>query len=179
MDLDLRMNCFQWKNQISDYLEGTLPEKEMEKAKLHLSHCKDCTQAEKRFQTILYLITHEPKIQFPQSTASTHSFLCFPYSWKNPPWFLRILLEGIITLLFIITIIYSIQTLKALYEKKENENLSHFKQENNTLNNPPLKKEENKDPQKNPILEKNPENKSQLKEKKHFAFKQFLETKKS
>ena len=53
------MNCFEWSNHSSDYLDGTLSKSTQDQADEHLKVCPDCTERLQHYRFIVSSISHQ------------------------------------------------------------------------------------------------------------------------
>ncbi len=131
------MNCFQWQNHSSDYLDGNMPTHLKQKADDHLKQCRDCRQHYHHYRLILTSITRQPMKTLPASLKKAPLRLAVPRpqsirirlsQWERIPWYLRTLLEGVGIVFIILIAISSAPKLRTLYEKNIERSLNDFKE---------------------------------------------------
>src|SRR5690242_4271020 len=126
MALDQQMNCFEWQNRSSDYLDGVLSESLKREADEHLENCSECNERNKRYRQILSSIAGQPRVAPPPSLKKAPFSAAIPRDtallsltqWERIPWYLRTILEGTAIVVLILGGITSAPKIRALYERK-------------------------------------------------------------
>lgn len=104
------MNCFQWQNQMSDYLDGNLMPLVKEQADRHLDACEECSERYKRLRIILTSIAGRPRSVLPaalRDSPVSHAASLLDRlpntrsKWMRVAWFIRIPLEAAIVVLLV------------------------------------------------------------------------------
>jgi hypothetical protein len=131
------MNCFNWHNISSDYLDGTLPESAKREADDHVESCKECTEHFKHYRVIVSSIASQPRFTVPApikksplsaTLARPDSGRLNRFRWEGVPWYLRTVFEGLGIVLLILSGILIAPKLRALYENSFEKTLSDFKE---------------------------------------------------
>ncbi len=129
------MNCFEWSNHSSDYLDGTLSKSTQDQADEHLKVCPDCTERLQHYRFIVSSISHQAKSPLPASLQKTPFTILLPHidratfhssPLERIPWYIRTILEAIGIVLAVLLAISSTPKIKALYEKSLEKNLNDF-----------------------------------------------------
>lgn len=137
MDLGESMNCFEWQNGSSDYLDGTLIGTQKREADEHLESCFRCQTRHKHFQQIISSLSELPRSALPipirknpykglhnpfYSWVASHRGL----NWENLPWYLRLLVEGAGLTLFILIAVMITPKIQSLYEKSTEQRVDQY-----------------------------------------------------
>jgi hypothetical protein len=121
------MNCFQWHNSISDFLDGELPEPQRTQADQHLDECADCKRHFQHYQMILTTLTDQPKYLLPADLRKEPLAALLPRidtskislnQWERIPWYLRILLEATGIVVLVLLGIGLSPKIRTFYEKR-------------------------------------------------------------
>jgi len=148
------MNCFDWQNHLSDYLDGSLPDAMKQAAKVHLDSCKDCSEKCKHFQVILSSIASQPRTPLPLPIRKAPLSAALPRiepsklsfsTWELIPWYIRIPIEAAGIILGVFLVITATPKIRTLYEMSFEKSLTDFREELN-LTEPHLDKEEHSIP---------------------------------
>lgn len=140
------MNCFEWQNRVSDYLDGSLAGASKVEADQHMEGCKDCTERHERFRLILNQIASQPRSSLPVPIRKSPLSAALPKldvgflgrsQWEKVPWYLRTTLEGVAIVILILAGISSGPKIRGLYERGLEKSLSEFSQSFNTDETPP------------------------------------------
>jgi anti-sigma factor RsiW len=129
------MNCFEWQNHASDYLDGLLPPEEKLEADKHLAECPSCGERHQHYRLILTAIAGQPRATLPQPLKKSPLAAVLPKldlrhagksRWEGIPWHLRTLLEGTVIVALILGGIATGPRLKYLYDRHAEANLNDF-----------------------------------------------------
>ena len=132
--MEHRINCFEWQNHSSEFLDGTLPEKQQQKAEKHLETCKECRQRSKHYQLLLTSIRQQKKATLPPHLEQPAFRLPLSRTewtrlhlsrWEVLPWHLRTLIEGVGIVFVILFGISSAPKIRAWYQKSMENNVNH------------------------------------------------------
>jgi hypothetical protein len=130
------VNCFDWQNRASDYLDGTLVGVSKSEADQHLDQCRECTERFKRYRIILSSLASQPRAPLPitirkapLASALPRLSLRFTRSrWDHIPWYLRTTIEGIGIVCMVLLGISTGPKLRAIYERSVETNLQELTQ---------------------------------------------------
>jgi hypothetical protein len=120
------MNCFDWQNRASDYLDGSLTGAPKRQADEHLESCSDCRERHQHYRLILTSIASQPRSSLPVPIRKAPLQAALPRldlarmgrsRWEQVPWYIRTTAEGTgIVLLILLGISYG-PKLRALFER--------------------------------------------------------------
>jgi hypothetical protein len=136
MALDPTMNCFEWQNHASDFLDETLPESLKKKAEQHIKSCTECSEKHQNYKTIVGAISSLPLSALPPPLRKAPLSAHLPRSetarialshWEQIPWYLRTLLEAGGIIFFVLLGISSAPLIRSFYEKSIEKTLSEFR----------------------------------------------------
>lgn len=129
------MNCFDWHNRASDFLDGTLTGPPKGEADEHLESCSDCRERHQHYRLILTSIANQPRSALPVPIRKAPLAAAFPRldiarmsrsRWEQVPWYLRTTVEGTgIVLLILLGISYG-PKLRTLFERNLERNMGEF-----------------------------------------------------
>ncbi|MDR3606595.1 MAG: zf-HC2 domain-containing protein [Oligoflexia bacterium] len=131
------MNCFEWQNRASDYLDGSLMGATKTEADEHLDSCRECLDHYKHYRALISSIASQPRSTLPipirksplAAVLPRLDFATFSRSrWEQVPWYIRTSVEGAGIILMILLGISTGPRLRALYERGMDRNLSEFAQ---------------------------------------------------
>jgi hypothetical protein len=130
------VNCFDWHNRASDYLDGTLMGSLKAEADEHLESCRECNERFKHYRIILSSIASQPRSTLPIPIRKAPLARGLPRiglrlsrsRWDQIPWYLRTTLEGVGIVFMILLGISTGPRLRAIYEKSVEMNLEEFTQ---------------------------------------------------
>lgn len=138
---ELKMSCFEWQNQLSNFLDNTL-ETSLQKAALHhLKKCAPCEEKLQHYRLILTQLSELPKQTLPRTLHQGSRSLNFlrPETfrmslsqWERVPWYIRLLLESTGIVFAILIVISTVPKIRALYEKDSDQHLNDFRDDLNT-----------------------------------------------
>lgn len=118
------MNCFQWQNRSSDFLDGTLPGDLFESAKAHLEDCKACHERERHYETIRASIAAQPKTPLPSALREAPLNAPVPRldvygrsKWERMPWYARTSLEITGVAAVVLGVVTLVPRVRDLYER--------------------------------------------------------------
>jgi hypothetical protein len=125
MALGALMNCFEWQNRSSDYLDGTLIGPDKREADEHLDNCSVCNERHQHLRIILSSIANQPRSTLPIPIRKAPFSLAFPKievydqktKWKHTPWFVRKSIEGLGITLAILIVVAAIPKIRSLYDQ--------------------------------------------------------------
>lgn len=129
------MNCFEWHNRASDYLDGTLIGAAKREADEHLDSCKECHDRHKHYRLILTSIASQPRSALPVPIRKAPLSSALPRMdlarmgrtrWEQVPWYIRTTVEGTSIVLLILLGISKGPKIRALFERNLEKNLSEF-----------------------------------------------------
>ena len=129
------MNCFEWQNQVSDFLDGTLPPHTLASAESHLDACENCSEKHKRYRLLLTSIAGQPRSALPPAIRKSPFSAGLPRldwlqpgrtRWQHIPWYIRTTLEGTGIVALILIAISIGPRLRALYERSIERSLNDF-----------------------------------------------------
>lgn len=135
MDLASEMNCFQWQNSSSDYLDGTLSEESKAEADLHLKECSECNKRLNHFKQMISSIVQRPKSQLPETLRSAPFSAELPRletqtldrsMWQRIPWYLRTVIEGLGIVTLVLLAISSAPKIRSMYEARMERSLKEL-----------------------------------------------------
>jgi len=95
--MDMGINCFKWQNQLSDYLDHSLPQALEKEINDHFNQCKKCHALFKHYQILMTQITELSFSPLPSELkkksfshfSGLFHFFTFSSRWKLP-WYLQI-----------------------------------------------------------------------------------------
>lgn len=129
------MNCFEWRNHASDYLDGALIGAMKSEADRHLDSCKECSERQKHFRIILSSVSSQPRTPLPIPIRKAPLSSGRPLfdikrlgRWDRIPWYLRTTLEGVGIVAMILLGISAGPRIRSLYEKSLETNLQELTQ---------------------------------------------------
>jgi hypothetical protein len=130
------MNCFDWQNRASDYLDGALIASLKREADEHLESCDSCNTRHKHYRLVLTSIASQPRNALPVAIRKTPLALAVRDRkirlsdriglWSTLPWYARIPLEGAGIVLLISLAISAGPRLRALYERRMERSLTEY-----------------------------------------------------
>ncbi len=129
------MNCFEWNNRVSDYLDGTLIGTPRREADEHLESCSDCKERHKHYRVIITSIANQPRSALPipirkapytQQIPRLHVGWFSRSRWEQLPWYLRTTLEGTGIVLLILLGISAGPKVRSIYEKRLEHSMTEF-----------------------------------------------------
>ena len=129
------MNCFEWHNRASDYLDGTLIGTIKREADEHIDACHECRERHKHYRIILTSIENQARIPLPISIRKSPLTSGLPKleithlsrsKWEQIPWYLRTGIEGASIVLLILMGISAGPKVRAVYEHRIEHNLNEF-----------------------------------------------------
>jgi Putative zinc-finger len=131
------MNCFDWQNRVSDYLDGTLIGTLKTEADQHLDTCRECGEHYKHYRIILSSITSQRRSSLPIPIRKSPLASGLPRlgltrlgrsRWDQIPWYIRTTVEGVGIVLMILLGISAGPRMRGIYEKSVETNLEDFTQ---------------------------------------------------
>ncbi len=130
------MNCFDWQNRASDYLDGTLMGSFKREADDHLEGCETCNTRYKHYRLVLTSIASQPRNALPVAIRKTPLAASIRNKkirfsdriglWSTVPWYVRVPLEGAGIVVLISVAISAGPRLRALYEKRMERSLTEY-----------------------------------------------------
>lgn len=127
------MNCFEWGNRTSDYLDGTLIGAIRDEADSHLESCASCSKRFQHYRSILGALGSQDRKHLPVQLRKSPTQFILPKNaqtrasrWERAPWFIRTSIEGLgigLTILFVVALIPRI---RAIYERSLERNIDVF-----------------------------------------------------
>lgn len=135
MDLASEMNCFQWQNSSSDYLDGTLSEPSKTEADFHLKNCSECKERFRHFKQLISSISQRPKSKLPEALKIAPFSAELPSLetqtldrsfWQRIPWYLRTVIEGSGMVALVLMAISSAPKIRSMYESRMERSLKEL-----------------------------------------------------
>jgi predicted anti-sigma-YlaC factor YlaD len=92
------MNCFEWQNRASDYLDGMLMGAGKAEADAHLDGCRECLERYKHYRILVSSVATQPRSSLPipirkaplAAVLPRLDFATFSRSrWEQVPWYFR------------------------------------------------------------------------------------------
>jgi hypothetical protein len=133
------LNCFNWQNRASDYLDGSLTAQAKREADEHLENCADCDTRYKHYRLLVSSIASQPRTALPvairkapfsrpvaKSAAAKVTWLARIARWTNVPWYIRVPAEGLAIVFVVAMAISSGPRLRYLYERKMDRSLNEY-----------------------------------------------------
>lgn len=119
------MNCFEWQNRSSDYLDGALIGATKKDADEHLESCRACGERLGRYRTILSSISSQTRSELPVPIRKAPLAFQAPRldprhrrsRWERAPWFVRTGVEGLGIAFVIMFIVAMVPRVRTLYEQ--------------------------------------------------------------
>lgn len=131
------MNCFDWQNRASDYLDGTLEEIERAEADEHLDRCQQCVSHYRHYKILVDTIASQPRSSIPVPIRRAPMTAPLPrrgfsprgrFQWSRIPWHLRAPLEGLSLILVILAMVSAGPRIRRFLERRMEINLNEFNQ---------------------------------------------------
>ncbi|MEK6706830.1 MAG: hypothetical protein AABZ06_13685 [Bdellovibrionota bacterium] len=119
------MNCFEWQNCSSDFLDGIMVGSSKREAEEHVESCSTCGERHRHLRLILSLIAKQPRsslpIQLRKSPLRAHTPQAegrpgFRARWHHLPWYVRMAIEGISIVTSVLILVTFAPKLKTVYE---------------------------------------------------------------
>ena len=128
------MNCFEWQNRSSDYLDGTLIGALKKSADEHLEGCDYCREKHKRYLLILSTVNSQPRTALPIPLRKDPFSNKLPglgikgsrARWQNLPWYFRTGIEGLGIAVAILFVIAVVPKIRSAYERGVQRKLEGF-----------------------------------------------------
>jgi len=126
------MNCFDWLNQVSDHLDGTLKGGARTEADLHLTDCRECTERLRRYRQVLTSIANQPRSTLPIPIRKSPLTAAMPRvetsflsrgRWERLPWYVRTAIEGFSMVIVVVLAISAVPRIRTIYEKRLERNI--------------------------------------------------------
>ncbi len=122
------MNCFEWQNQSSDYLDGALSPFRKKEADTHMKSCLKCSKRLERYQALIHSLSSQPS---SPREAGGH---LVPLDllrrerpeWKKIPWYIRIPIEGSFLAFLILAVVTWGPPAKRFLDRKLNPDLDLY-----------------------------------------------------
>ncbi len=123
------MNCFEWHNQLSDLLDGTLKGEIKQNSDIHLKNCTTCNNRHEHYLKIVSTFSNQKRIPLPISLRKhplspfthniPHGFLFSKRKiyWQKTPWYIRTSLQTFGVFVTALIVLALIPKIKKLYEK--------------------------------------------------------------
>jgi hypothetical protein len=137
------INCFDWHNRSSDYLDGTLNGVLKKEADDHLEECQECSERHRRYRAILDSISSQPRSTLPVPIRKAPLSASIPRlefhmrrsRWDRMPWFIRTGAEGLGIAFAILFVVAMVPRIRTLYEQSIERRLDTFIQNEPGLEN--------------------------------------------
>lgn len=128
------MNCFEWQNRVSDYLDGTLIGSAQREAEDHLESCRSCNERQKHYRLILSTLSSQPRSTLPVPIRKSPLGFNLPKldlrnrksKWEQVPWFVRTGAEGLGIATLILFVVALVPRIRTLYEQSIERRLDAF-----------------------------------------------------
>jgi|GEM_PF-1513021 len=125
MALGADLNCFEWQNRSSDYLDGILIGAAKQESDEHVESCAECGDRHKHYRLIVSSINGQARSALPvpirKSPFSASLPRLDPFSrrsrWERLPWFLRTGLEGAGIISAVLLVIVMVPRVRTIYER--------------------------------------------------------------
>jgi hypothetical protein len=136
------VNCFEWQNQVSDFLDGALTGDAQKSAEAHLESCELCSERHKRYRLLVTSIAGQPRSALPPAIRKSPFSAGLPAldwlqpgrtRWEYVPWYIRTTVEGTGIIAVILLAVSAGPKLRSLYEKSIERSLNDF---SDTMNSP-------------------------------------------
>ncbi len=131
----IHVNCFDFQNHASDYLDGTLNLEEKKSIESHVTNCKDCNEKSKHYRLILASISNQSRSSLPIAIKRAPFNSALPRKdisrlrrtgWEAIPWYVRASLEGGGIILLVLVGISAGPKIRSAYEKGIEQSLREF-----------------------------------------------------
>ncbi len=128
------VNCFDWQNHSSDYLDGTLVGASRLQADEHLDSCRSCGSRHQRYRIILSSIAGQPRSTLPVPIRKAPLSFSLPRTdsfarrsrWERAPWYVRTGVEGVTIAVAILFVVAMAPRIRSLYERGLQRRLDEF-----------------------------------------------------
>ena len=129
------MNCFDWQNRVSDYLDGSLMPAIKSEADEHLEHCKACNDRFKHYRMIVSSLASQPRSALPVPIRKSPLAMPLPRldvgrlsrsRWEQIPWYLRTSIESVAIIMTILLGISAGPKIRSFYESRIERSLDEF-----------------------------------------------------
>lgn len=122
------MNCFEWENHASEYLDGLLSMSMRKKAETHLAQCLKCQKSESRYRSVISRFSQLPRMNLPiglrNAPLSRHPILLPQHplaqsssTRSNSPWYVRGGFEAFFIAGSIFIALWAIPRIKSVYDE--------------------------------------------------------------
>ncbi|MBI3533920.1 MAG: hypothetical protein HY072_00315 [Deltaproteobacteria bacterium] len=130
----MSINCFEWNNQLSNLLDGTLKGENKIKNDEHLKKCATCQKHYDHALVIFSTLSQQKREILPAQLRKeplTHLLHSIPQEffshkgktyWQKTPWYIRAGTKGILFFVVAFFLITLTPKLKSLYEREKNQN---------------------------------------------------------
>ncbi|MBI4925249.1 MAG: hypothetical protein HY843_04920 [Bdellovibrio sp.] len=130
----MSINCFEWNNQLSNLLDGTLKGENKIKNDEHLKKCSTCQKHYDHTLIIFSTLSQQKREILPAQLRKeplTHLLHSIPQEffshkgktyWQKTPWYIRAGTQGILFFIIAFFLITLTPKLKSLYEREKNQN---------------------------------------------------------
>jgi hypothetical protein len=130
----LAMNCFEWQNRASDFLDSELDNSTQLAAQQHLDSCTNCSTRHQHYRLILSSIASQQRVPIPPSLRKAPFSALIPKTdpsvkrsyWERIPWYIRTVLEGASIVSVILVGISVGPKARQLYERSVERSLGEF-----------------------------------------------------
>lgn len=130
------MNCFDWQNRASDYLDGSLAANFKREADEHLEKCDDCGEKYKHYRLLLSSISSQPRNPLPATVRKAPLAVVPPLrkmgfrdrlrKWSEAPWYIRVPVEGGGIVLIVSLAVSAGPRFRSFYERKVERSLTEY-----------------------------------------------------
>ena len=127
-----RVNCFDWHNRSSDYLDGTLIGAAKREADEHLDACPTCRERHQHYRRILDTLSHQVRTPLPIPLRKNPLVFTWPRlglrsgKWERNPWIVRTGIEGLGIAVGLLLLVAIIPRVRTLYERSVEKRLDEF-----------------------------------------------------
>lgn len=119
------MNCFEWRNRSSDYIDGMMNATAKRESEEHLESCEDCRATNEHYRTLIQAISQQPRTSLPvplrkaplSSPLPRPGGLSRKSRWESTPWLIKTGVEGLGLAALVLLVVVAAPRLRTLYEK--------------------------------------------------------------
>lgn len=126
------MECFDIRNHMNDWIDGSMGSKTQDLFEKHINHCKDCESENQHIRALIEILHKQPRAQMPAELRSAPlafrvpvfaRFKNFKLFWKELPAPTRLLTEGVLIAAVVILGVQLGPQIRTIYEKNLDERL--------------------------------------------------------
>lgn len=126
------MNCFEWRNHSSDYIDGSLSALLKREADKHVEKCSECGSRFKHFQKIISALQEQNRHPLPVHLRKSPLALISNDEtikksfWERTPWIIRTSAEGAGAAILILVVVLMVPRIRSMYERNQERRLDTF-----------------------------------------------------